>query len=423
MGLWSYLEGGGKRAIAVCHRRWGKDDVALHWTACAAHERPATYWHMLPEYEQGRKAIWNAINPHTGKRRIDEAFPARLRANTNDQQMFIRFKCGSTWQVVGSDNYDSVVGSPPAGIVISEWALANPAAWAYLAPILEENGGWALFVYTSRGRNHGYGFWRLSQENNGWFGLRQTVDDTGVLSAESLARIKAELVQLYGHEDGEALFEQEYYCSFDSAVIGSFYGRLIAQLDRDKRITSVPYDPAYPVVTAWDLGIDDATAIWFAQVIGREVRIIDYLEARGRGLVEIAKDILARPYLYREHHLPHDVDTRELTSALTRKQTLESVGLRPIRAGSKLPVQDGINAVRSLLPRCVFDVRRCERGLDALREYRVDWDEKGHTPRRTPLHNWASHPADGFRELAVQMTTPGIGTKEERRSVRMGTLA
>lgn len=358
---------------------------------------------MLPEYEQARKAIWSAVNPHTGIRRIDEAFPPAIRENTNDQSMFIRFRNGSTWQVVGSDSYNSLVGAPPAGVVISEWSLADPAAWAYLSPILAENDGWALFLYTSRGKNHGHSLWQSAKTRPGWHVERQTVENTGVFTAAALADAKADLIALYGEEDGEALFEQEYYCSFEAAVIGSYYGRLLTRLERDGRITAVPYDPSLPVSTGWDLGIDDATAIWFVQVAAREVRVIDYLEFRGRSLTEIAKEVLAKPYVYQDHYLPHDVETREMSTAKTRKETLESINLRPVRPGSRLPVQDGINAVRNLLPRCVFDEKRCEKGLNALREYRVEYDEKSKSPRKTPLHNWASHPADAFRELAVQL--------------------
>ncbi len=358
---------------------------------------------MLPEAEQARKAIWTAVNPHTGKRRIDEAFPPEIRENTNDQAMFIRFKNGSTWQVVGSDNYNSLVGAPPAGLVVSEWSLADPSAWAYLSPILAENNGWALFLYTSRGKNHGFSLYRSAKDRPEWHVERQSVMETKVFTPEALIDAKADLVALYGEEDGEALYEQEYFCSFEAAVVGSYYGRLLARLERDKRITAVPYDPSLPVYTGWDLGIDDATAVWFAQIAGREIRIIDYAEFRGRGLVEIAKDINAKPYIYQEHYLPHDVDTREMTSAKTRKETLESIGLKPIRAGSQLPIQDGINAVRNMLPKCVFDETKCAVGLNALREYRVEFDAKNKTPRKTPLHNWASHPADAFRELAVQL--------------------
>lgn len=401
--LWRYLEGGGKRALAVCHRRWGKDDVALHWTAVAAHQRVASYWHMLPEYEQARKAIWAAVNPHTGKRRIDEAFPLEIRDSTNEQAMFIRFKCGSTWQVVGSDNFNALVGAPPAGLVVSEWALADPVAWAYLAPILAENDGWVLFLYTSRGRNHGFKLYESALSRPEWHVEKQTVIDTGVFAQAALDEAKADYIALYGEEDGEALFLQEFYCSFDSAIIGSYYGRLFARLEAEGRIGAVPFDPTLPVVTGWDLGVDDATSIWFAQVAGKEVRIIDYIEARGRALTELAGEVLKRPYVYREHYLPHDVETREMTSAKTRRETLEGLGLRPIRAGSQLPVEDGINAARNLLPRCRFDAKRCDKGLESLREYRVAWDGKNRTPRKTPLHNWASHAADAFRELAVQL--------------------
>src|SRR5690606_5149766 len=129
----------GKRAIEIAHRRWGKDDLILHRTAVAAFERPASYWHMLPQFAQARRAIWTAVNPHTGKRRIDEAFPHEIREATNDQEMFIRFKNGSTWQLVGSDRYDNLVGAGVAGVVFSEWALANPSAWGYIRPMVEED--------------------------------------------------------------------------------------------------------------------------------------------------------------------------------------------------------------------------------------------------------------------------------------------
>lgn len=402
LGLWNYLENGGKRAVAVCHRRWGKDDVALNWSAVSMMQRPAVVWHMLPEASQARKAIWSAVNPHTGIRRIDEAFPMELRDTTRDQDMSIRFKNGALWQVVGSDNFNSLVGSPPAGIVFSEWSLANPAAWAYLRPILLENGGWSLWIYTARGRNHGHTTWQMSQNEPGWFGTRQTARDTGVFTEAQLQSELREYIADYGEEDGTALFEQEYLCSFDAAVIGAYYARALARLDQSGRITSVPYDPNYPVFTSWDLGIDDATAVWFAQPRGREWRIIDYYEARNKSLTDIAREILTtKPYNYAKHFLPHDVEVRELTHAKTRREVLENNGLRPIYPGSARDASERINAVRMFLPLCVFDTK-CEKGLQALRHYRVDYDEKNKTPRKTPKHDWSSHAADSFGELAMQ---------------------
>lgn len=214
------MESGGKRAVVVAHRRWGKDDICLHWSATAQALKPGTYWHMLPEAAQARKAIWDAINPHTGKRRIDEAFPPEIRETTREQEMFIRTKFNTTWQVVGSDNYDSLVGSPPVGVVFSEWPLAKPDSWAYLRPILAENGGWALFVYTPRGNNHGKTTYDMAIESPGWFAERSTAYDTSVFTPEQLESERQEMIKQYGRSRGEALFRQEYLCSFDEAFTG-----------------------------------------------------------------------------------------------------------------------------------------------------------------------------------------------------------
>jgi hypothetical protein len=414
--LWDYLEGGGLRAVAVMHRRAGKDEVGLHWTAVAAHKRPGTYWTLLPQAEQARKALWTAVDEETGIRRIDQAFPEAIRAQTNEQSMFIRFTCGSTWQLLGADNYNTLVGSPPVGCVFSEWPLADPSSWPFISPILERNGGWAYFPYTPRGKNHGYSFWQMSQREPGWFGVMKRASETGIFTPQQLATIKRQLMELYGEEDGEALFQQEYECDFHVAIIGSYYGRLIARLEADGRVARVPHDPNYPVHTAWDLGLDDATAIWFAQVVGREIRIIDFLQVRNRALVDIAKDVLTKPYTYAEHYWPHDGDTRELTYAKTRRETAEGLRLRPICIGEKRDPTERINAVRQLLPKCVFDNGPAvTKGLEALRSYHVQLDEKNKTPRQKPAHDWSSHPADAFGELAMQMPDSGYMHRRRQR--------
>src|SRR5271170_2476781 len=266
MNVWRYLEQGGKRAICIWHRRAGKDEVCLHWAASSMIDKPATYWHMLPAYSQGRKAIWTAVNPHTGKRRIDEAFPHELRLATNEQEMFIRFRNGATWQVVGSDNYDSTVGSPPAGITFSEWALADPRAWAYLAPILDENSGWAVFITTSRGHNHAKSTLDMARGSPDWFAEILTVDETQAITKEAVERSRREYHGIFGEEASDALIEQEYYCSFEVAVLGSYWGREIRRAEQEGRITELPVASDLPVQTAWDIGVDDAMAIWAFQV-------------------------------------------------------------------------------------------------------------------------------------------------------------
>jgi len=222
---WEYLEGGGKHAELIWHRRSGKDDLCLHWAAVAAIQRPATYWHMLPEASQARKAIWEAVNPHSGKRRIDEAFPHEIRSSTREQEMLIRFVNGSTWQVVGSDNYDSLVGSPPAGVVFSEWALAKPEARAMLRPILAENGGWQIYITTPRGPNHAKNSYDAAKSDPDCFAQTLMATETGVFTPERLEKERLAYIADYGNDLGQALFEQEYLCSFSGDAHGGVIKR------------------------------------------------------------------------------------------------------------------------------------------------------------------------------------------------------
>lgn len=398
--IWRYLEKGGKRAVAIWHRRAGKDDVCLHFAACQAFERPATYWHMLPEYGQGRKAVWTAVNPHTGKRRIDEAFPLELRETTNEQEMFIRFKSGATWQVVGSDRYDSTVGSPPAGVTFSEWALANPAAWGYLAPILVENNGWALFITTARGRNHAKSMYDMARQNPSWFAEVLTIDDTKAISREAVELQRTEYHGIFGEEDGDALIAQEYFCSFTAAILGTYYGRLMEAAESERRIGVVEYEPALPVHTAWDLGIGDAMAIWLFQVTGAEIRIIDYIHGHGQGLEYYVNILNDKGFNYGDDWVPHDAKVRELGTGRTRVETLLSLGRNP-KLVPDHKVMDGINAVRLTLPNCYFDGVKCALGIEALRQYKKQYDEALRVFKDNPLHDWASDPADAFRYLCM----------------------
>jgi hypothetical protein len=413
---WKYLEHGGKRANLIWHRRAGKDDMALHWTAVAALTRPGVYWHMLPQAEQARKAIWRAVDAHQGQRRIDLAFPLEIRKQTRDQEMNIEFVNGSIWQLVGSDNYNALVGSPPIGIVFSEWALADPQAWSFLAPILEENDGWAIFVTTPRGPNHAKKLFDYASRVEDWFAEKLTADSTGVFSREQLDRIRDDLKGLHGVNDGEAIFNQEYFCSFESMVIGSYYGTIIEQLERDDRITEVPYDSNVSVTTAWDLGIGDSTAIWFLQECGREIHCIDYYEASGMDLGHYVRELIRRGYVYGRHILPHDAAARELGTGVSRIDILENLGLRSGQLGAihlapRLRIEDGIQAVRAMLPKCWFDADKCSKAVEALKLYRSDYDNKHGVMRPRPIHDWTSHCADAFRAAA---TAPGYVGSEGR---------
>ena len=400
--LWNYLNEGGKRAVAVWHRRAGKESLAVNFAARAANRRAANYWHMLPTATQGRKVVWEGID-NQGRRIIDQAFPPSERTGRLDDEMLLRLRGGSTWQVVGSDNFDRLVGANPAGVVFSEWALADPRAWDYLRPILAENGGWALFIYTPRGRNHGAELFELAQKTPGWFAQRLTVDDTKIIPAGVIDEERRSGM-------AEELIRQEYYCSFQAALVGSYYGALLESAEKNERITAVEPIPGVPVTTAWDLGIGDSTAIWFAQAVGREIRLVDYYEASGVGLDHYAETVARmageRGYEYGETLLPHDANHRELANCRTRVETLRRLGLPSLRIVPQVSLDNGINAARVILPRCWFDAGRCARGIEALRQYRRGWDDGRKLFGERPLHDWTSHPADAFRYLAVGLREP-----------------
>lgn len=413
--LWKYLRGGGKRAVAVWHRRAGKDDVCLHWTAIAAHKRVGNYWHMLPMANQARKAIWEAVNPHTGRKRIDEAFPVETREATRDNDMLIRFKNGSTWQVVGSDNYNGLVGAAPIGIVFSEWALADPAAWAYLRPILAENGGWALFIYTSRGRNHGYTTFQLGQSDPDWFAQRLPVSETGVFPPAVLAKELAEYQKDFGEDQGLALYEQEYDCSFDAAILGAIYGAEIRRMEQQGRLTKVPHDPALPVNTVWDIGYTDDTPILFFQVVIGEVRVIDALSANGHGVDYYCAELLKRAeehgYNYAQHWLPHDAEAHHMAAAGRtvvaqirdyRDPKRPAVRLKGIVRAlhNSQTEQQGILAARHLFPRLWVDAEKGAGFINAMRNFRREWDDEKKCFTDTPVRDWTNHYADTGRYLA-----------------------
>lgn len=406
--LWDHLEKGGKRAIEIAHRRWGKDDVILHRTAIAAMERPASYWHCLPEYEQARKAIWTAVNPMTGKRRIDEAFPPEIRESKDEQQMFVRFKNGSTWQVIGSDRYNSLVGAGIAGVAFSEWALANPSAWGYIRPMIEENNGWAAFITTPRGRNHAKSLYDMAKESPNWFAEISTVHDTGAMTPPRIAEALTEYIALYGEDIGRAQFEQEYECSFNAAILGAFYAREMAAIRREGRIRPIAAMPGAPIHTAWDIGVRDSTAIWAFQVWGTRPVILGHYAAHGEGVDHYADVCEQRGWVGGYDIVPHDARVKEWGSGRTRLEAMQALGRNPMVA-TQMSKLDGINAARKTLQVAVFS-DACEDGIAALEQYRREWDDDKKTFRASEVHDWTSHPADAFRYLS-------IGWREVRHEV------
>jgi len=410
MKLWTHLQSGGRRAMAVWHRRAGKDEICLHHAAKAAFERPGNYWHCLPEYAQARKAIFTAVNPHSGKRRIDEAFPHAIRETTNDQEMFIRLINGSTWQLIGSDRYDATVGAGAAGIVFSEWALANPSAWGYYRPMVEENNGWACFITTPRGRNHAHALYQHATKSADWFCERLTATDTGALTSTQLEEALSEYMALYGEDVGRAAYQQEYFCDWNAAILGAFYALEMARVRNEGRILEIEPIPNAPIDRAWDLGMRDDTSVWWFQRVGSQLYILDHLAASGGGLDWFIGEIEVRRrdrgWKDGIDYVPHDAKVQEWTGGgRTRIETMQAAGLNPqlVPAAS---LEDGRNAVRRTLPLCVFHPRCEEGGINALEQYRREWDDTKKAFRANHVHDWTSHPADAFRYLSLAWRPP-----------------
>lgn len=388
------LPQGFKRAVLVNHRRCGKDKVFVNILAREVMKEVGLYLYMLPYYKQARLAIWEGIGKD-GFRMLDH-FPPEIIKKKNNQDMMIEFHNGSIARFVGSDNIDSIVGSNPRGILMSEYSLHKPEAWDYLRPILLENGGWAMFNGTPRGKNHFYDMYMAAQKDRNWYHEKLTIDDTGGIV--TWADVQHE-IEVNGMP--EALAMQEFYCSFDAALVGAYYGKQMERAHADGRICRVPYDANLPVYTAWDLGIDDMMTILFYQKLHTEVRFIDMIVDNGKGLDYYVKQLTGhRDYVYEGHILPHDVKVREMSTAKTRLRTLQDLGLKNITVAKKLPVEDGINASRGIISRCWFDEQKCGTLIEALKSYRAGYDADNQV-YKGPVHDKYSHPADAFRIFAV----------------------
>ena len=417
--FWKFMQSGGRRAVLCYPRRHGKDILSLNWMACASLERVGLYIYVFPLQNQARRVVWNGIDG-AGKRFLD-AWPKELIDKKINTEMRLHLKNGSVIQVIGSDDPDKLVGMNPVGLVYSEYALADPMSWKLVSPILAENQGWVVFNSTPRGMNHFSKMLNHARANswdrktfpprpNQWFWQHESAKTLKVLTPLDLRTMRDEL-------QDEALFQQEAFCSFSSPMQGAYYDRALKFLRKNNRIGKVPVEPKLPVHTGWDLGMDDATAIWFAQVIGREVRLVDYYECSGESMKYYIKYIVQwekdNDAVMGRHYAPHDISVREFTSGKSRLETARSLGFRfiPVKKHNK---EDGIEQVRNFLPQCWIDADRCERGIDCVASFRKEWDSLRHTFKNRPLHDWSSHGADALETLAWGMKIKDAREKQKQ---------
>jgi hypothetical protein len=379
--------------VLVMHRRFGKTVFAVnhlikHALTCEL-PRPRVAF-IAPTFTQAKRIAWDYVKYYAS------VIPG---VSFNETELRVDFPNGGRVMLLSAENPDALRGIYLDMAIFDEFGMQNPRVWGEVVrPALSDREGAAIFLGTPAGHNHFFDLLEQarSETDNGsdqWYWKIVKASESELVKE---AELDAARVQMTPEQ-----YEQEYECSFTAAIIGAYYGKLLAEADEDNRITRVPYDPAYPVHTAWDLGVNDSTAIWFAQIFrGGAVNVIDYYENGGVGLDHYADVINKKDYTYGDHLAPHDIEVRELGSGKSRLETAASLGLR-FKVIPKMKVADGINAARMLLPKCYFDRDRCVTGVEMLRQYRQEWDERRKMFRDHPRHDFTSHAADAFRYLAV----------------------
>ena len=374
-------------SIVVAHRRAGKTVACVNELirrACACKKGSPRFAYIAPQLNQAKDIAWAYLKEGA-------AFIPGVRVN--ESELWIELPGGARVRIYGADNPDRLRGIYLDGAVLDEFGDMDPTVWSQvIRPALSDRKGWAIFIGTPKGKNTFHKLWTGAEDDGDWFRLSLRASETGLLDDKELADARRMM--------SDAEFAQEYECSFEAAVRGAYYANELNDAETGERITSVPHDPRLLTHTAWDLGVADSTVIWFFQTVGREVRVIDVLKGEGVGLDWYVRKLQERGYLYGKHHLPHDVEVRELGTGKSRREVLEGLGVS-VEVCPNIPIADGIQAVRMLLPTCWFDKTKCKDGIEALRMYRRDWDDKRQEFRQHALHDWTSHYADAFRYYAV----------------------
>ena len=403
--------------VLVCHRRFGKTVLGVNELQRSALtcqlERPRTAY-IGPTYRQGKAVGWDYMQHYS------RPIPG---VQSNQSELRIDYPNGGQMRIYGADSPDSLRGLYLDDVVFDEYGLAPSSIYTeVIAPALVDRGGQALFMGTPNGKNQFFDIAqhaksRTAAKDNDWYYAEYKASQTGLLDTSYLRQAQ----QVMTADE----YAQEFECSWEAAVKGAIYAKEMEAARSSGRITSVPYDPALPVETTWDLGIGDAMAVWFSQTTrGGEVRLIDYLEASGEGFPWYANVLKSKGYVYGKHWAPHDINVRELSSGRSRLEVAASQGIRfelvpRLQNSVSGEVEEGIHALRMLFPRLWFDAEKCKHGLEALMHYRRDYNQKLNEFKATPVHDWSSHGADSARYLACWHQTPVEKRKQKVAAMPM----
>jgi phage terminase large subunit len=370
----------------VAHRRAGKTVacvIDLIRDSCSITKSEPRLAYIAPTYQQAKDIAWSYL----------KRFTAPMGVIPSESELSVVFPNKARIRLYGAESYDRIRGLYLDGCIIDEPADIDPRAWPeVIRPALADREGRATFIGTPKGRNWFHAIHKAAQDDPAWFSSTLKASETGLLPQSELDDLRKMLT--------EEQYAQELECSFDAAIRGAYYGKQMQQAESEGRVCSVAREETARVWTAWDLGVSDHTSIWFCQMVGREIRIIDYYEASGEALSHYVGVLDKKGYVYGGHLLPHDVEARELGTGKSRREVLEGLGIKVLTVPNH-NVEDGISGVRAILSRCWFDKVKTARGVECLTMYRADYDDKLQTLRSRPVHDWASHGADAFRYLAM----------------------
>ena len=372
----------------MCHRRFGKTVCMINHlirSALMSKLKNPRFAYIAPTFKQAKSIAWDYMKQFTAK------IP---NTKFNETELRVDLPNGSRITLLGAENSDGLRGIYLDGCVIDEYANIDGKLFAeIIRPALSDRKGYCVFIGTPAGMNNN--FYDLYQHANGaedWFNYKAKASDTKIVDPEELEKAKEVM--------GEKKYLQEFECDWIANIEGAIYGEEIAKIEDKNQIARVPYDPTLPVSTAWDLGVADHSSIIFFQQKGTAIQIIDYHEERGHGLPHYIQMLEEKPYIYKDHFAPHDIDVQEFGNGKTRREIAYQLGIR-FKVVPKLPVEEGIHAVTMLLSRCWIDTDHCKNLIDALRHYHRKYIDKNRMFRSKPVHDWSSHACDAMRYLAV----------------------
>ncbi len=373
--------------LMVCHRRAGKTVACvgeLITRAIYTKRKRAKFAYIGPFRQQAKETAWEYLKDMT--KTIAKGAP-------RESELRVRLPNEATITIYGADNPDSFRGMYFDGVVIDEFGDCRATLWnEVLLPALLDRNGWAVFIGTPKGKNHFYKMYRRAQSEEGWFCLTLKASESGLLSPKAMKLAREEM--------SEEAWQQEMECDFEASVPGTYYSKIIGQMETDGRIGHHPYRPDLPVHCAADLGFSDSTAWWFWQVDEDGPVLINYEEDSGRPLSYYFDMLSDLPYPLETIYLPHDAVA---TSFQTGRTTIEQFMARkmPVKLVPRQKIQHGIDAARAILPKVRIDADGCYGGVEALRSYRRKYNEKTQSFDDKPVHDWASNGSDAFRYFAL----------------------